>query len=409
LKAIVKIKYVIGLIDILIIGCSYGLAGWIKPGFSFSNISIRHISLIGVFLGIWILVSHFSMKFKIGSSKSLREIFYSVLISNFIILAIISVLLVIFTNVQYSRIIIFGTIFFATIFELVLGYLYHAINQSEFLQEWIGSEYIYKNGINGNNRTKNNLSNYTPSALLTQQKSNRSFDTLEKAIIEESGKEVSLWINLQADILNPKTLIQATTTRFNIDNHPNLFFETIINLARINDIQRINKFFESVNTKLVDGGVFIGCGETYLLRKERIFNKYPIFLNYIIYTIDFIFKRVIPKMRLTRKIYFLFTRGKNRVMSKTETLGRLYSCGFEVIEEKSINHLIDLARKVSIVDQDFQLNIDGNIYAFDSTTIDLCLSVFWWATFRKTKGGIKLHTLYDIKTSIPCFVHVSPA
>jgi len=71
--------------------------------------------------------------------------------------------------------------------------------------------------------------------------------------------------------------------------------------------------------------------------------------------------------------------------------------------------LIEQARKSSIVDQDFQLNIDGNVYAFDSTTIDLCLSVFWWAEFRKTKGGIKLHTLYDIKTSIPSFIHVSTA
>ena len=72
-------------------------------------------------------------------------------------------------------------------------------------------------------------------------------------------------------------------------------------------------------------------------------------------------------------------------------------------------YLIDLARKSSIVDHDFQLNIDGNIYAFDSTTIDLCLSVFWWAKFRTTKGGIKLHTLYDVKTSIPCYIHISNA
>jgi len=72
-------------------------------------------------------------------------------------------------------------------------------------------------------------------------------------------------------------------------------------------------------------------------------------------------------------------------------------------------HLIDLARESSIVDQDFQLNINGNIYAFDSTTIDLCLNIFWWAEFRKTKGGIKLHTLYDVKTSIPNFIHVSAA
>jgi hypothetical protein len=72
-------------------------------------------------------------------------------------------------------------------------------------------------------------------------------------------------------------------------------------------------------------------------------------------------------------------------------------------------HLIDLARKSSISDSDFLLYIDGNVYAFDSTTIELCLSVFWWAEFRKTKGGIKLHTLYGIKTSIPGFIHISTA
>lgn len=79
------------------------------------------------------------------------------------------------------------------------------------------------------------------------------------------------------------------------------------------------------------------------------------------------------------------------------------------IFEEYAFYLIDLARKSSIVDQDFQLNINGSIYAFDSTTIDLCLSVFWWAKFRTTKGGIKLHTLYDVKTSIPSFIHISPA
>ncbi len=79
------------------------------------------------------------------------------------------------------------------------------------------------------------------------------------------------------------------------------------------------------------------------------------------------------------------------------------------IFEEYAFHLIDLARKASITDKDFLLIIDGNVYAFDSTTIDLCLSVFWWATFRRTKGGIKLHTLYDIKTSIPSFIHVSAA
>jgi Domain of unknown function (DUF4372)/Transposase DDE domain len=72
-------------------------------------------------------------------------------------------------------------------------------------------------------------------------------------------------------------------------------------------------------------------------------------------------------------------------------------------------YLIDQARQSSIMDQDFQLNIEGNVYALDSTTIDLCLNVFWWAEFRKAKGGIKLHTLYDIKTSIPSFIYICKA
>ena len=53
--------------------------------------------------------------------------------------------------------------------------------------------------------------------------------------------------------------------------------------------------------------------------------------------------------------------------------------------------------------------LGGNIYAFDSTTIDLCLAIFWWAKFRKKKGGIKVHTLYDVETQIPAFIHITEA
>ncbi len=76
------------------------------------------------------------------------------------------------------------------------------------------------------------------------------------------------------------------------------------------------------------------------------------------------------------------------------------------IFEEFAYHLIAIARKARAND-DFE--IKGKVYAFDSSTIDLCLSVFWWAKFRKAKGGIKLHTLFDITTQIPAFVHITPA
>jgi hypothetical protein len=60
-------------------------------------------------------------------------------------------------------------------------------------------------------------------------------------------------------------------------------------------------------------------------------------------------------------------------------------------------------------DEMTELDVHNNIYAIDSTTVDLCLSVYEWAKFRKTKSGIKLHTVIDLKGSIPCFVDVTEA
>jgi IS4 transposase len=59
------------------------------------------------------------------------------------------------------------------------------------------------------------------------------------------------------------------------------------------------------------------------------------------------------------------------------------------------------------VDHIFKLN--GNVYAFDSSTIDLCIKLFSWAKFRKRKSGVKLHTLYDVETYVPAFIHITEA
>jgi hypothetical protein len=57
----------------------------------------------------------------------------------------------------------------------------------------------------------------------------------------------------------------------------------------------------------------------------------------------------------------------------------------------------------------FGVELEQTAYAFDSTTIDLCLSIYPWATFRDTKAAVKAHTLLDLRGEIPCWVHVTPA
>jgi transposase len=69
--------------------------------------------------------------------------------------------------------------------------------------------------------------------------------------------------------------------------------------------------------------------------------------------------------------------------------------------------LIHQARRL-YADDDFGVELKETVYALDSTTIDLCLSLFPWASFRKRKGAIKLHTLLDLRGSIPTFIEITP-
>lgn len=69
--------------------------------------------------------------------------------------------------------------------------------------------------------------------------------------------------------------------------------------------------------------------------------------------------------------------------------------------------LIAEARKNILPNDALSVFENNAIYAIDTTTIDLCLDVFWWAKFRKNKAAIKLHTVLDIKTEIPCYIHIT--
>lgn len=70
-------------------------------------------------------------------------------------------------------------------------------------------------------------------------------------------------------------------------------------------------------------------------------------------------------------------------------------------------HLINQAKALYQKDNQLEIDIKNNIFIIDSTTIDLCLSIYPWAKFRKVKAAIKLHTKMDAKTSIPDFIHIS--
>ena len=78
---------------------------------------------------------------------------------------------------------------------------------------------------------------------------------------------------------------------------------------------------------------------------------------------------------------------------------------YRIFEEFAF-YMMDLARSKRATDI---FKLKGKVFAFDSTTIPLCLSVFWWAKFRRHKGGVKSHVLFDTESQVPAYFHITTA
>ncbi|MGD2035387.1 MAG: sugar transferase [Bacteroidales bacterium] len=303
---------------------------------SFVSALDKYLYSFFLFLGIWFLISLILNKYNFYRLPAIGEVFRKIFLSNVLILGIATTLMFMVRIDFFSRTVVLGTILVATGTELL----------------WATLDFYLRNPVlePPEVKRKRKLPLLKAPPILLRKEKRRSADVRqrEEAILVEINQFAFDFIFSYARIDSPETLIISTISRLNIDTQLKHRFESIVNLKRINDIRYLNKFFESANAKLPVGGLFIDFAETKDLRKKRILRKYPPVLNYIAYFIDFIIKRIFPKFSVTKGLYFFLTRGQNRVFTKAETFGRLYSCGFEVIAEKyASNHLFFVARKIT--------------------------------------------------------------
>lgn len=103
------------------------------------------------------------------------------------------------------------------------------------------------------------------------------------------------------------------------------------------------------------------------------------------------------------KLYHL---GIGKVVNKSTLSRANEKRDWHIFQDFGIK-LIEQARILYENDDQLDINLKGKVFALDSTTVDLCLEVFLWATFRSTKAAIKIHTLLDLKTSIPEFIFIT--
>lgn len=147
-------------------------------------------------------------------------------------------------------------------------------------------------------------------------------------------------------MLLDKARLDSTQTKVIYDRElfgllqiPDYQYMTIVDVTLLNDMRGINKRFCMVNQKLPEGGRYVCCYRPQEYIKQKVLTRYPWGINWIVYTLFFLTKRVWPRLMLTSRLYYDLTKGRKRMMSKTEVLGRLYYCGFEVDEIVPMGHI----------------------------------------------------------------------
>lgn len=151
-----------------------------------------------------------------------------------------------------------------------------------------------------------------------------------------SPKEWLKWLSVNKDLRPIMAVIPLSTLtpealnyRLN-DKHPKIVFFT----RPMHTLQKLNECLYMAN-EMLDYGSYLCCHSmTALLKRKMIEATYPWGVRQVVAGSQYLWHRVCPKLRFTRKLYFALTDGKNRTFSRVEILGRLYRAGFEVVDEQ---------------------------------------------------------------------------
>ena len=166
-----------------------------------------------------------------------------------------------------------------------------------------------------------------------------SIRSIHQSVLSVTTEADYYMLRKRARLDSRLTKVVCDRDRFAFLQIPDYQYQTLVDLTLLNDAKGINRRFCIVNQKLPDDGIYVCCYRPQEYMKAKLLARFPRGLNWIVYCLYFFRKRVLPRLLLTSRLYYDVTKGRKRMLSKTEVLGRLYYCGFEVDEIVPMGHI----------------------------------------------------------------------
>ena len=172
-----------------------------------------------------------------------------------------------------------------------------------------------------------------------EKRSKSSIESIHQSVLSVTTEADYYMLRKKARLDSRQTKVICDRNRFAILQIPDYQYQTLVDLTLLNDMRGINKRFCLVNQKLPDKGRYVCCYRPQEYMKQKFLKRFPPGLRWFAYLLYFNRKRVLPRLLLTSRLYYDINRGHKRMLSKTEVLGRLYYCGFEVDDVVPMGHI----------------------------------------------------------------------
>lgn len=319
-------------IDVMLLAAAVGLVSWLKRG-GF-DLTPADVHILFFTAGLWWGASMVTHKFDKNNFNDFFTAIGPAVRSAFFMAATLALLVYLLRVGPVSRFQAFAPVLMllcleAVVFGLYVNYRTHGrpdgdINDPAMVREMIAAQ------------AKRRPLTPAPPCPVTDpvtEKLRHALDFFDPQIFAMLSAKVPLETIDRCDCA-----LLSTDDMFNLDVLGDGRQRLIINLHKLNDIRWFNRYSLLAHDKLAPGGYLMGKAHTIATHRAYFREKYPRHLGALFYAASFIWGRVFPKLPWLQKFYFAVTRGRGRMVSRAEILGRLCFCGYRIVDEREFGH-----------------------------------------------------------------------